>query len=93
MAAAAIDGLKFVASQPYAEEGYPHDEWAQLRRRSPVHRCEPEGWPPFWAITRHADICEISKQPDKFRSAGRFVLFPELGGGQNAALVLKRVET
>jgi len=74
MAAAAIDGLKFVASQPYAEEGYPHDEWAQLRRRSPVHRCEPEGWPPFWAITRHADICEISKQPDKFLSEPGIVL-------------------
>ena len=35
---------------------------------SPVHRCEPRDYPPFWAITRHADICEISKQPDKFLS-------------------------
>jgi cytochrome P450 len=31
-----------------------------------VHRCEPPDFPPYWAITRQADLCEISKQPDKF---------------------------
>ena len=31
-----------------------------------MHRCEPHDYPPFWAITRHAHICEISKQPDRF---------------------------
>jgi cytochrome P450 len=33
-----------------------------------VHRCEPRDYPPFWAITRHEDICEVSKRPDKFLS-------------------------
>ena len=51
---------------------------------TPVCWMEPPRYRPFWAITKHADIVEISKQPDKFRSAGRFILFPELGGGQNA---------
>lgn len=74
MAAPAIDGFKFVASEPYAQEGYPHEEWARLRRDSPVHRCEPPGWPAFWAITTHADICEVSKQPDKFLSKPGIVL-------------------
>jgi cytochrome P450 len=50
---------------------------------------EPPGYKPFWAITRHADIVEISKQPDKFRSAGRFILFPELGGGRDAEELAK----
>jgi cytochrome P450 len=45
---------------------------------------EPPGYQPFWAITRHADIVEISKQPDQFRSSGRFILFPELPGGRGA---------
>jgi len=34
-----------------------------------VHWCAPDGFEPFWAITKHADVCEISKQPDAFSSA------------------------
>jgi hypothetical protein len=34
-----------------------------------VGRAEPPGWPAFWAITKHADIVEISKQPDVFLNA------------------------
>jgi len=63
------DGLDLVSSRAYAEKGVPHALWTRLRAESPVHHCAPEGFEPFWAITRHADICEISKQPDKFSSA------------------------
>ncbi len=63
------DGLDLVSSHAYAEKGVPHDLWTRLRAESPVHYCEPEGFVPFWAITRHADICEISKQPEIFSSA------------------------
>jgi cytochrome P450 len=63
------DGLDLVSSHAYAEKGVPHDLWTRLRAESPVHRCTPAGFEPFWAITKHADVCEISKQPDKFSSA------------------------
>ena len=63
------DGLDLVSSHAYAEKGVPHDLWTRLRAESPVHWCEPAGFSPFWAITKHADICEISKQPDIFSSA------------------------
>jgi cytochrome P450 len=63
------DGLDLISSRAYAEKGVPHDLWTRLRAESPVHRCTPAGFEPFWAITKHADICEISKQPDKFSSA------------------------
>jgi cytochrome P450 len=63
------DGLDLVSSHAYAEKGVPHGLWTRLRAESPVHRCTPDGFVPFWAITRHADVCEISKQPDKFSSA------------------------
>ena len=62
------DGFDLIDPASYAESGPPHDAWTALRRHSPVHRCEPREYPPFWAITRHAHICEISKQPDKFLS-------------------------
>jgi cytochrome P450 len=71
------DGLELVSNPAYAEKGVPHDLWTRLRAESPVHRCDPPGFEPFWAITKHADICEISKQPDVFSSAGGIVMLPQ----------------
>jgi cytochrome P450 len=69
--------LDVISARKYGERGYPHAEWTRLRREDPVHWSQPEGYKPFWAITKHADIIEVSKQPARFRSAGRFLLFPE----------------
>ena len=55
-----------VEPRSYMERGYPHAEWKQLRREAPVSFLEVETWQPFWAITKHADIIEISKQPEIF---------------------------
>jgi cytochrome P450 len=44
-----------------------------MRREAPVHWCEPAELVPFWAITKHAHICEISKQPDVFASGNGIV--------------------
>ena len=60
------DGTELIDPQSYARVGYPHAIWKQLRRESPLHWCEPPELVPFWAVTRHAHICEISKQPDLF---------------------------
>ena len=49
----------------YADHGYPHDVWTRLRREDPVHWYDRTEGPPFWAITKHADIVEISKQPER----------------------------
>jgi cytochrome P450 len=77
------DGLDLISNHAYAEKGVPHALWTRLRAESPVHRCEPAGFEPFWAITKHADICEISKQPDTFSSANGIVV---LEGAQEEAL-------
>lgn len=66
-----INALDLVSPKRYAEQGRPHDEWTLLRKEAPVYYCEPEGYKPFWAITKHADISEISKQPTVFLSAPR----------------------
>ena len=71
-----LDDLDIITARRYGERDYPHAEWTRLRRESPVHRFHPEGYQPFWAVTRHADIIEVSKQPELFRSAGRFILVP-----------------
>jgi cytochrome P450 len=68
------DGSELIFPTQYAQRGYPHDVWSRLRRESPVHRCEPPGYGSFWAITRHADICDISKRPDAFMNSKGIVL-------------------
>jgi len=68
MSKALTDGLELVDSRSYGDQGPPHETWTKLRAESPVHYCENEEYPPFWAITRHADICEISRKPDLYSS-------------------------
>jgi cytochrome P450 len=72
-----VDPFVLVDAAGYAERGYPHEAWAALRERSPVHWCEPDGFKPFWAITRHEDVRFLSTHPDQFLSAPRTILFPE----------------
>ncbi|WP_419924492.1 cytochrome P450 [Candidatus Poriferisocius sp.] len=61
-----VDPLDLISPQRYGANGQPHRQLAWLRQNSPVHRCEPEGFQDFWAITRHADIIEVSMQPELF---------------------------
>jgi cytochrome P450 len=72
-----IEQLDVISARIYGEHGYPHEAWRRLRAEAPVSKLAPPGYRPFWAITKHADIIEISKQPAKFQSAGRFILFPD----------------
>jgi cytochrome P450 len=64
-----IDPADLVDPERYARNGYPHDVWTRLRREAPVARIEAPGYEPFWAITKHADIMQISSQPSRFSSA------------------------
>jgi cytochrome P450 len=68
------DGRELVDPQAYAEHGYPHDLWTELRNHDPLRKFEPAGWRPFWAVTKHADICEISRQPEIFLNGPRMTL-------------------
>jgi len=71
---AMTDGTPLICPHAYGANGPPHELWTRLRRESPVHRCTPEGYAPFWAVTRHADICAISKRPDLFLNAPGIVV-------------------
>ncbi len=58
----------------YATWGYPHDVWTQLRHEDPVHWWDQTEGNPFWAVTKHADIIELSTQPKLFNSSPRLVI-------------------
>ncbi len=74
MTSAGVDVLDLIDPERYARRGYPHDVWTRLRAEAPVAYFAPEGWQPFWAITKHADILEIAKQPLRFSSANGITL-------------------
>jgi len=50
----------------YGGKGVPHDLWTKLRNEDPLFWYAQPGHTPFWAVTKHADIMEISSQPDIF---------------------------
>ena len=47
----------------------PHAVFARLRREAPVYWNPEADGAGFWALTRHADIVEASRQPELFSSA------------------------
>ena len=68
------------ASPPFHDPAFwagdPYPAFAELRREDPVHRYEGEAGP-LWAITRHADVQAVSKDPATFCS-GKGVLLTDL---------------
>ncbi len=74
---ALTDGLDLIDPKAYEEQGTPHATFTELRRSSPLHLCDPPGYTPFWAVTKHADICEISKRPDLYLNAPGIVKLDE----------------
>jgi cytochrome P450 len=77
MAAAATtapESFNLVHPDDYARHGYPHEIWRRLRREDPVHWYDRTAGIPFWAITKHADVIEVSKQPDRFVNGKRLVI-------------------
>jgi cholest-4-en-3-one 26-monooxygenase len=76
-AAPTMESFHLVHPDDYALRGYPHDVWRRLRREDPVHWFDRTGGIPFWAITKHADIVTIGKQPERFLNGPRLVISHE----------------
>ncbi len=58
-------------SQDLWEKGVPHAAFARLRAEAPVFwHPDPQG-PGFWAVTKHADVITVSRDPRTFSSERR----------------------
>lgn len=60
----------------FVDEDEIHALYTILRRDDPVRWMQPNGFRPFWSITRHADILEIEKRSDIFVNRLRTYLSP-----------------
>src|SRR3954462_3356210 len=62
----------------YAAGGVPHDQLKVLRNEAPIFRHDdpqlPEG---YWAITKHADVVYVSRNPELFSSWDKTVMLDE----------------
>jgi len=65
---ATVDGADLKNPDLYVDH-MPYDVFAALRREDPVYWNPESDGAGFWAVTRHADIVEVSKQPLLFSSA------------------------
>jgi cholest-4-en-3-one 26-monooxygenase len=85
---ASIDPLDLCDPVRYAERGYPDDVWTQLRAEAPVAWFEPEGYEPFWAVTKHADIVDVASQPVRFSNEHGLIIGPKGAAGQPIEMVV-----
>ena len=52
-------------------DGRIHEAYRWLRAHQPLGVADVEGVDPFWVVTRHEDILEISRQNDLFHNGDR----------------------
>jgi cytochrome P450 len=78
-------GRVFTDPGAYADDERFHAACARLRRESPVHRVDVDGFNPFFAVTKHDDVLEVARQHDRWRNAPRPVLGPKAADDRMSA--------
>jgi cytochrome P450 len=61
--------------------GFPHARFRQMREQSPVSWVEEADGPGFWAITKHADVIEVSRDYNRF-TASRGIRIEEMAADE-----------
>lgn len=65
-----------VAPATYADPAIYDALFTRLRAEDPVHWTEPEGYRPFWSVTKFADIQEVERHAAQYLNAPRMLLRP-----------------
>lgn len=63
-----------------------HAAYGELRAHDPLHWTQPDGYRPFWSVTRHADIMAVEKNSERFVNRFRTYLTPAEGEQQMLAI-------
>ena len=67
-------GAIFTSAEAYTHDAHWHEAAAWLRANDPIHLVEHPEYPPFWVLTRHADVMDIERQNDTFLNTDDSVL-------------------
>jgi cytochrome P450 len=62
----------------WSEEQWVHDQFQWLRANAPLRQLAPEGFEPFWNVTRYDHIKEIEQNKAVFINDPRPVLGPQM---------------
>ena len=60
-----------VDPKAYADGRRVDEAFTWLRREAPLAQAQPEGFDPFWVVTRHADIQLVERQNELFHNGDR----------------------
>lgn len=60
-----------VDPKAYADGKRVDEAFAWLRREAPLEQAQPEGFDPFWVVTRQADIREVELKNELFHNGDR----------------------
>jgi len=60
-----------VDPRAYADGQRIDETFTWLRREAPLAQVQPEGFDPFWTVTRHADIQLVERQNELFHNGDR----------------------
>ena len=66
----------------YADGERADRAFAWLRREAPLDLAQPEGFDPFWVVTRHADILEVERQNELFHNGDRSTVLTTIEADQ-----------
>lgn len=77
---------KLVHGATYASDEL-HDIYRWLRANNPLGVAEAEGFDPFWVVTKHADILEISRNNALYPSAVRGTTLTSQSGDARARAI------
>jgi cytochrome P450 len=75
-----------VSSPAYASDAI-HEAYHWLRMNNPLGVAEVEGFDPFWVVTKHADILEISRNNALYLSAARGTTLTSQAGEARARAI------
>ena len=80
-----------ISPEVYGRISHPHQAFAWLRANDPLRYIETEGYRPFWAVTKHADVVEVERQPELFASEPRPIIGPEITNPEMRADVIAQI--
>jgi cytochrome P450 len=78
-----VDPAAFGGSGRRVEEAFT---W--LRREMPLSVAQPEGFDPFWVVTRHHDILEVERQNELFHNGDRATIVTPAELDQKVRMVM-----